>query len=62
MPIRVRPTLIAILAATLLVTAAFPASAARTAGPNRVLAREPWPAKGEPCRPRWPYVVLTCHA
>ncbi len=46
------PAFTPLLIALSLLGAALPVTQAQAAGPNRVLAREPMPAKGESCKPR----------
>lgn len=52
-----------ILMVGLVVAGTLPVPAAQAAGKNRVLAREQVvPAKGDTCKPKWPYVMLICVA
>lgn len=50
-----------VLAVGLILAAAVPVPQAEAAG-NRLLPTAQNPQKPETCRPRWPYVVLTCVA
>lgn len=51
-----------ILMVGLVLAASMPVSTAQAAGASRVLAHAQVPSKAETCKPKWPYVVLTCVA
>ena len=51
-----------ILAACLFLIGAVSTSTARATSANRDIARSQAPGKGDTCRPKWPYVTLTCVA
>lgn len=49
-----------ILAVGLLLAGTVPVRQAEAAGGNRLLPSAQNPQKPETCRPKWPYVLLTC--